>query len=63
MEENTIRDAFIKHVEVRDVKLLIYLFRIIKGNTQGQFDRFCYGFITIRADEESSNLIIKKVGQ
>ena len=35
--------------------------RIKKGNAQGQFDKFCYGFVTIASDEHKSNEIIAKI--
>ena len=37
--------------------------RVKKGNAQGQFDKFCYGFVSIACDELQSNEVIAKINQ
>jgi hypothetical protein len=39
----------------------IFLFRIKKGNAQGHFDKFCYGFVTMNLPEKEALEIINKI--
>lgn len=40
---------------------IFYLSRIKKGNAQGHFDKFCYGFVTMNLSEKDSNDVIAKI--
>lgn len=46
------------------LKLCIFfiLSRIKKGNAQGHFDKFCYGFVTMNLPEPQALEVIARIG-
>lgn len=62
IDDSVLREAFGKYCIVVDVMYYFYYtFSIKKGNAQGQFDKFCYGFVTIACDETESLQAINKI--
>lgn len=55
MNDAVLREAFEKHCEVSEVMYFIGLFSSIKkGNAQGHFEKFCYGFVTMNLPEKEA---------